>query len=200
MMLRPRLAGLRSRGWARCGVSARQPPEQSGSKLPLRSRKRRRGLFQTSLPALPWFVSSGLINLLLLRPAISFQPRSSSHPNQGLRRAGTAVPAPNCFPLRLTSFRYTWAQGSGGNARRGFTAESGLFLSALRAGDFLLFFAAIAVLLGVRLTQGDSAIQRPNVSSHLHSAKHTCAWTYAAHAQAQTAIAAVAGAEWFNTR
>ena len=199
-MLLPRLAGLRSREWARCGVSARQPPEQSGSKLPLRSRKRRRGLFQTNLPALPWFVSSGLINLLLLRPAISFQPRTSSHPNQGLRRAGTAVPAPNCFPLRPTTFHHYWAQESGRNARRGFTAESGLFLSALRAGDFLLFFAAIAVLLGVPLTQRDSAIQRPNVSSHLHCAKRRGAWTYGAPARTQAGDAAGAGAEWFNRR
>jgi hypothetical protein len=197
-LLKP--AGRRFREWARCGVFARRLPGRSGLRLPLRSRKRLRGLFRTNLPALPWFVSSGLINLLLLRPARCVQPRASTHPNQGLRRAGTAVPAPNCFPLRLTSFHYAWAQGSGGKARRGFTVESGLLLSALRAGDFLLFFAAIAVLLGVRFTQGDSAIQRPNVSFHPHAAKHTCAWTYAAPAQTRTVIAAVAGAEWFNGR
>jgi hypothetical protein len=195
-----RLAGLRFRGWARCGVFARRLPGQSGLRLAWCCRKRLRGLFRTNLPALSWFVSSGLINLLLLRPAINVQPRFASHPKQGLRRAGTAVPAPNCFLLRPTTFHYTWAQGSGGNARRGFTGESGLFLSALRAGDFLLFFAAIAVLLGVRLTQRDSAIQRPNVSSHLHCAKRRGAWTYAAPAQDRTGNAACAGAEWFNTR
>jgi hypothetical protein len=175
-------------------------PGRPGLRLASCCRKRLRGLFRTNLPALFWIVSSGLINLLLLRPASSFQPRASWHPNQGLRRAGTAVPAPNCFPLRLTSFHYAWAQGSGGYARRGFTAESGLVLSALRVLDFLLFFAAIAVLLGVRLTHRDSAIQRPNVSCHLHRAKHRGAWSYAGPAQTRAGNAVGGGAEWFNRR
>jgi hypothetical protein len=76
--------------------------------------------------------------------------------------------------LHPTAFHHMRPQGVGGNTVRGLTGGSALFLSGLRAVDFLIVFAAIAVLPCIRATQGDSAIQRPNVSTPAKSATRRC--------------------------
>jgi len=128
-------------------------PVHSGSTLRLRSRKRCGGLFQTNLPSLQWSASSWRINLLVVRLAITVHRSYSTGSKQGPQRPGAAVPVPNSFPLRPTAFRHARPHGVGGYTVRGSTDESGLFMSDLRTVDFLLFFAAIAVLLRFRATQ-----------------------------------------------
>src|ERR1700691_5052362 len=125
--------------------------------------------------------SIGLFHLGLLISS-SFVLRSASSPTTQLflnrgRGGWHAVPGPKCFLFRPASFLYRLLQGSGGYTHRGLTAKSGLFFNVLRAWDLLFFFAAIAVLLGTCPTHMDSAIQRPNVSSHPKTPIHTSNWT-----------------------
>jgi hypothetical protein len=158
----------------RSAVSSRRSLVRSDSQSSLRFRKRRCALFQTNLPSSSWFVSCGLMNLLVARIAISVQPSFPMLSEQGPQRAGTAVPEPNCFPLHPKAFHQTRPQGDGGNTVRDLTGDSALFVSDLRAEGLLLFFAAIAVLPGFCATQGSSAIRRPNVSSQAKSAIRRC--------------------------
>jgi hypothetical protein len=125
--------------------------------------------------------SIGLFHLGLLISS-SFVLRSASSPafrlflNRG-RGGWHAVPGPNCFLFRPAAFHHAQPQGSGGITVSGLTAKSALFFSVLRAVDFLLFFAAIAVLLGFYPTHKDSAIQRPNVSSLAKTPSRRSNWT-----------------------
>jgi hypothetical protein len=134
-------------------ASLRRLPEHSGSTLRLRSRKRCGGLFQTNLPSLQWSASSWLINLLVVRLAITVHLSYLTGSKQGPQRPGAAVPVPISFPLRPTAFRHARPHRVGGYTVRGLTDESGLFMSDLRTVGFLLFFAAIAVLRRFRVTQ-----------------------------------------------
>jgi hypothetical protein len=134
-------------------ASLRQLPVHSGSTLRLHSRKRCGGLFQTNLPSLQWSASSWLINLLVVRPAITVYPGYPTGSKQGPQRPGTAVPVPNSFLLRPSAFRHARPHGVGGYTVRGSTAESALFMSDLRTVAFLLFIATIALLRHFRATQ-----------------------------------------------
>ena len=88
-------------------VSSCRMRARSGSRLRLQYQKMRCVLFQTNLPILRWSVSSGLINLLVVRLAISLRPGSLTLAKQGPQGAGTAVHGPNRFLLRPAAFRYT---------------------------------------------------------------------------------------------
>jgi hypothetical protein len=179
-------------------VSTRRAQECSVSKSCSRFQKMRCGPSQTNLAALQCFVPSGLINLLVVRLAISVQPSYPTHRNQGPQRAGTAVPDLNCFPLRPVAFPYMRPQGFGGNTVSGLTGERALFLSDLRVLEVLLFFAAIAILLCISAAQEDSAIHRPNVSSPAKAANRRCNWTYGTDPQIAAGLRYLAGAESFN--
>jgi hypothetical protein len=143
----------RSVAEARCVASSRPMQPHSGLRLRLQSQKMHCALFQTNLRISHLSVSSGLINLLFVRYSERLQPDSAAS-KQGPRGAGTAVRGPNCFLLRPAAFRHALAYGTGGYSSRGLTAESALFFNVLRAEDFLLFFAAIAVHPTFRPTRG----------------------------------------------
>jgi hypothetical protein len=70
---RRQAAVLRALERLRCAASSRRLQVHSGSTLRLPSQKMRCGLFQTNLAALRSADSSGLINLLVVRIAISVQ-------------------------------------------------------------------------------------------------------------------------------
>jgi hypothetical protein len=160
-----RLVGRRTRARAQSVAPWRRLQDHSASTLRLLSRRMLRALFQMNLALLEWFRSSGLINLLVVHLGASDDSLSPSLLNHGPQRASNAAHGPNCFLLRPTAFHYMAPQGSGEITVRGLAAASGLFVSNLRAANFLALFAASAVLLRIPASQGDSAIERPNVSS-----------------------------------
>jgi hypothetical protein len=175
--LRP--VGWRSLARAHSVAPSCHPQARSGSTSRSFSRRMPRGPFRTNLAELSWSGSSAIINLLVVNLAASAFSRRRSLRNQGSLRASKTTHGLNCFLLRPTAFHHAWLQGSGGYALRGLTDDSGLFFSDLRLEDFLLFFAAIAVLLCSPATQADSAIRRPNVSSRAKLTRYRCEWTYA---------------------
>lgn len=137
----------RVRAPVRCGPPSRRLPAHSGSNSGLLFRKMPSALFRRNLPSLQWAGSSGFINLLVVRSAINLLPSYPTDSNQGPRRPGKAVPGLNCFPFGATRFHHAQQQGADGNVINGVREGSSLFVSDLRAVDFLLFFVAIAALL-----------------------------------------------------
>jgi hypothetical protein len=179
------LLQLRSVGWrtlarAQSAASSSRLQERSGSTLRLLYRRMLRALFQTNLAGFQWSGSSRLISLLVVALVTSADSRCHALRTQGPLRASNAVPGLNCFLLRPTAFPYNLLQGTGGNALRDVTGDSGLFFSGLRLEDFLFFFVAIAAGLFPRASHGHSAIRRPNVPSPGKTTDDRYVGTYAA--------------------
>jgi hypothetical protein len=128
----------RSRAEARYGVSSRPMLARSGSKSRLQFRKTHCALFQTNLPSLHWSVSSGLINLLVVRLAISLQPSSPTLSKQGPRGLARG-PWTKLFPIPSSALPSRAPAGIGRKYGQRFDCQKCLIFQCLAGHGFSAF-------------------------------------------------------------
>jgi hypothetical protein len=153
----------RSLGEARCVVSSRPMLAHFGSKWPLQFRKMHCALFQTNLPSLHWSVSSGLINLLVVRLAISLQPGFPTLSKQGPRGLARG-PWTKLFPIPSSGLPLHVAARIRRIHAQRFDCQKCLIFQYLARLGFAAFLRQHLSAPCTCPTRRDSAIQRPNVS------------------------------------
>jgi hypothetical protein len=153
----------RSPAEARYAALSRPTLPRLGSELQLQFRKTHCALFQTNLRAFHLSVSSGLINLLVVRVAISLQLHHPTRSKQGPRGLARG-PWTKLFPIPSSGLPLQVAARIRRIHAQRFDCQKCLIFQYLARLGFAAFLRQHLSAPCTCPTRRDSAIQRPNVS------------------------------------